>query len=109
MKRMLPALKRLAVMAVVLLASVAPGEPSGKPPAPAKKPSSTTAKAEPTVVDICTDAVDPYNPSAQRTLFFKAAGPDNEMSAKEFAADRAKSSGGRSSKSGAAAGFARRQ
>ena len=42
-------------------------------------------------VDICSGAIDPYVPGSQRALFFRASGPDSELNAKEFTADRARS------------------
>jgi len=75
---------------------------------PAATAGQTPAKSAPVVADICTDAVDPYNPAAQRALFFKAAGPDNEMDSKEFTADRGQASGRASGKAAPAEGFARR-
>ena len=53
---------------------------------PKKAPAATA------IPDICKDCVDPYVPTAERAKFFKAAGKDNEIDAKEFEA--AKSSGG---------------
>ncbi|HUU60635.1 MAG TPA: EF-hand domain-containing protein, partial [Phycisphaerae bacterium] len=44
-----------------------------------------TPKAAP---DLCKDAVDPYNPVAERGRFFAAAGVDNEIDAKEFETNR---------------------
>jgi len=38
--------------------------------------------------DPAKDAVDPYEWIGQKTLFFKAAGKDNELNEKEFAADK---------------------
>jgi hypothetical protein len=45
------------------------------------------------VGDLCRDAVDPYNPGAERAKFFRAAGVDNELDASEFKADQAKKDG----------------
>ncbi|HOD82659.1 MAG: EF hand [Planctomycetes bacterium ADurb.Bin126] len=42
----------------------------------------------PAAVDHCAGRVDPYDPTAQRNLFFTAAGVDNELTAEEFAASR---------------------
>jgi len=44
--------------------------------------------ATPAAVDYCAGRVDPYDPTAQRNLFFTAAGVDNELTAEEFAASR---------------------
>ncbi|MDP6046882.1 MAG: hypothetical protein QGH94_05945 [Phycisphaerae bacterium] len=38
--------------------------------------------------DLCKSVVDPYDWIAQKALFFKAAGKDNELNEKEFAADK---------------------
>jgi len=43
--------------------------------------------------DLIKDAVDPYEWITQKPLFFKAAGKDNELSEKEFAADKEKAGG----------------
>jgi hypothetical protein len=43
--------------------------------------------------DLCKDAVDPYEWIGQKALFFKAAGKDNELSEKEFDADKAAGKG----------------
>jgi len=66
--------------------------------------ATAAEKKAPQKPDICTGAVDPYSPTTQRTLFFQAAGPDNEISEKEFSADWTKA---KSAKQGAPA-FARR-
>ena len=39
-------------------------------------------------VDLCKDAVDPYEWIGQKALFFKAPGKDNELTEKEFSADK---------------------
>jgi Ca2+-binding EF-hand superfamily protein len=44
-------------------------------------------------VDLCKGAVDPYEPMGQKTLFFTAAGKDNELSEEEFNADKTKGKG----------------
>ncbi len=44
-------------------------------------------------VDLCKNAVDPYEPMGQKTLFFTAAGKDNELSEEEFNADKTKGKG----------------
>lgn len=38
--------------------------------------------------DVLSGAIDPYQPGTERAAFFKAAGVDNELDAKEFAAAR---------------------
>ena len=40
--------------------------------------------------DFCAGLIDPYDPTAQRNLFLKSAGVDNELTADEFSAARAK-------------------
>ena len=52
-----------------------------------------SAAAAPRVRDICKDCVDPYVPTAERARFFKVAGKDNEIDAKEFDADKASGGG----------------
>ena len=52
-------------------------------PKPAAKPAT----------DLCKDAVDPYEWIGQKTRFFAAAGPDNELTEKEFRADKEKADG----------------
>ncbi|MDP6637232.1 MAG: hypothetical protein QGG42_20230 [Phycisphaerae bacterium] len=52
--------------------------------------SKTPAKPPP---DLCKNAVDPYRPSIQKSLFFQAAGADNELTESEFNADRSKPNG----------------
>ncbi|MDP6544110.1 MAG: hypothetical protein QGH60_08985 [Phycisphaerae bacterium] len=49
-----------------------------------------TAKSS---ADLCKGVVDPYDTVAQKSLFFKAAGKDNELSEKEFEADKATGKG----------------
>ena len=51
------------------------------------------ADAAESSADICKGVVDPYDPVAQKSLFFKAAGKDNELSEKEFDADKAAGKG----------------
>ena len=43
--------------------------------------------------DLCKNVVDPYESAGQKTLFFKAAGKDNELDEKEFEADKAAGKG----------------
>jgi len=63
---------------LVICTSAGAQAPSTKPGAdePATKPAE----------DLLKDAVDPYNPVVQKKLFFQAAGVDNELDHKEFAA-----------------------
>jgi Ca2+-binding EF-hand superfamily protein len=49
------------------------------------KPTVTVAPAKP-AVDLAKGAVDPYDRIGERARFFRAAGVDNELDAKEFAA-----------------------
>ena len=49
--------------------------------------------AEKAKVDLCKGAVDPYETIGQKSLFFKPAGKDNEMTEKEFNADKAAGKG----------------
>jgi len=57
--------------------------------------AAEAAKGSPSspVKDLCQDCVDPYNPGAERGRFFKAAGADNELDAKEFETDKARADG----------------
>jgi len=57
-------------------------------PAPKTQPATSTTKPAATIPDVCRDAVDPYNTAAERTRFFRAAGVDNELTAKEAEANR---------------------
>jgi len=43
--------------------------------------------------DLCRNVVDPYESVGQKTLFFKAAGKDNELDEKEFDADKTAGNG----------------
>ena len=52
--------------------------------------SKTPAKPPP---DLCKDAIDPYRPAIQKSRFFQAAGADNELTATEFNANKAKPNG----------------
>jgi hypothetical protein len=52
--------------------------------------SKTPPKPPP---DLCKDAIDPYRPSIQKSRFFQAAGADNELTATEFNANKAKPNG----------------
>ena len=76
--RIVSALALAAAVTVGIAPSLGQGAKSAKPPA---APAG----------DICMGAVDPYVPGSQRALFFRASGPDSELSATEFAADRARS------------------
>jgi len=51
------------------------------------------ADAPKSSADLCKNVVDPYDSVAQKSLFFKAAGKDNELSEKEFDADKAAGKG----------------
>ncbi len=56
-------------------------------------PQATTqpaAATQPAIPDVLGGAVDPYQPGLERASFFKAAGVDNELDAKEFSAARKK-------------------
>jgi len=71
----------LATAAMVLLfGGVVPA--AGAPKRTAKAPD-----------DLCKYLVDPYEWVNQKARFFKAAGPDNELTAKEFAANKSKADG----------------
>ena len=59
--------------------------------APAAEPEKKATKAP--AKDICKDCVDPYNQSAERARFFRAAGVDNELDAGEYEKDKARTNG----------------
>jgi len=62
------------------LAADANSQPAGGAPSqPARQPA---------LADVLGGAVDPYQPGMERARFFKAAGVDNELDVKEFAAAR---------------------
>ncbi len=54
----------------------------------APRVSSSQPAAQPTIPDLLGGAIDPYQPGLERAKFFKAAGVDNELDAKEFRAAR---------------------
>ncbi len=82
MKRILPLL-----LCTVLVASVAlaedPPPPPAEGPAPDAKPAPTAS-----VPDLCKGVVDPFNAGEERSRFFRAAGVDSDLSAKEAEANR---------------------
>ena len=98
------------ILIALFTAAAAAGTTAGAPAKPSSDapPVKATAKPAAPEPDICTGAVDPYSQTTQRTLFFQAAGPDNEMSEKEFSTgwSKAKPAGKGSAKP--AGGFARR-
>ena len=51
------------------------------------------ADADKASADLCKNAVDPYEWIGQKTLFFKAAGKDNELTEAEFDADKTAGNG----------------
>lgn len=92
-----------AIAVDALTASPPKGSAATKPTThPAPKPPEAPQP------DLLTDAVDPYNPGAQRVVFFQAAGPDSEMDAKEYSADYARGRGARKTPAAPPASFARR-
>jgi len=79
--------QRLPIVIVILLAggvvwAQEKTEPKSEPKPEPKK--VVVAK----VPDVLPNAVDPYVPAVERARFFRAAGKDNELTPKEFAADR---------------------
>ena len=69
----------LVVLSVVSVSLAAPEKPKTTPkPNASVKPAASTNK------------LPPYNPVAERARFFKAAGKDSELDAKEFTADQGK-------------------
>ncbi len=76
---------RLTVLACILvLASLAAAQSTQ--PAPASMPAKVVAPPP----ELCKGVVDPYDATAQRNQFLVAAGVDNELDEKEFAADQKK-------------------
>ena len=73
-------MRALSCTSVLIVAALAAGVYAAPPTTAAVKPAK----------DVIKGAVDPYDPGAERTRFFKAAGVDNELSAKEFAAAKGK-------------------
>ena len=61
---------------------------SAQTPPPKTQPASDAAKPAATVPDVCTGAVDPYTMATERSRFFRAAGVDNGLTAKEADANR---------------------
>jgi hypothetical protein len=61
--------------------SASPAEPPPAPPPAAPPPPPR---------DVCRGVIDPYHPGVERMRFFRAAGVDNEIDAKEFIADAAR-------------------
>ena len=70
------------LLAVLLLGGIAVAKYTRKSKTPAKPPP-----------DLCKNAIDPYRPGVQKSRFFRAAGPDNELSETEFNADKSKPKG----------------
>ena len=66
-----------------VLAVVRAGPPATRNAATATKPSAAPQ------ADLCAGAVDPYDQPGQKERFFKAAGVDGELEAKELHADQA--------------------
>jgi hypothetical protein len=73
-------------LAILLLGGIAVAKYSSRSKSSSKKPAKPPA-------DLCKDAIDPYRPSVQKSRFFQAAGADNELSEKEFNANRSKPKG----------------
>jgi len=78
---------RAIALSCLLLLSAAASAASKPTTAPATtKPSVRPKAVKPP--DLLKGAVDPYEPAAERGRFFRAAGVDNELDAKEFTATR---------------------
>jgi hypothetical protein len=76
-----------AFLVALAVTAAAWGQPSRRrrpasPRPPATRPATRVQKAP----DVAKGPVDPYDAAAERAKFFKAAGPDNELDQKEFAA-----------------------
>jgi len=72
---------RTLVSALVVLSVVSAGLAAPEKPKTAPKPHTSVKP---------TKKLPPYNPVAERAKFFKAAGKDSELDAKEFTADQGK-------------------
>ena len=77
------------VLTAVLLGAVSAAAQTTAP-GQATTRQATTAPAT-SAADLCRGVIDPYDSAAERGRFLQAAGVDNELDAKEFEADRAKS------------------
>ncbi|HUS46517.1 MAG TPA: hypothetical protein VM098_00245 [Phycisphaerae bacterium] len=75
----LPALLMVPMLCACLMADT-----------PSTAPASPAPAARPRTPDLARDAVDPYNPAAERARFFQAAGVDNELTEQEFNDSRGK-------------------
>jgi len=76
-----------AFLVALAVTAAAWGQPSRRrkpasPRSPATRPALRVQKAP----DVAKGPVDPYDAATERAKFFKAAGPDNELDQKEFAA-----------------------
>ncbi|MCD6364802.1 MAG: hypothetical protein J7M14_02900 [Planctomycetes bacterium] len=82
---MKPTLSIVALLGCCVCAAAQATRPATS--APSTRPSRADS------YDLCRGAVDPYIPQSQRAKFFRAAGVDNELTAKEFEADRRRARG----------------
>ncbi len=80
-------LRLLCVLMVPMLCAALHADTPATAPAKAKPAAAPVAAKAPNLAD---QAVDPYNPAAERVRFFQAAGVDNELTEKEFHANKAK-------------------
>ena len=74
-------MRRMVTCLIGIVLFSSPARPAE--PATATAPASQPARRPP---DRLRGAVDPYEPAAERARFFQAAGVDNELARKEFAA-----------------------
>ena len=80
----------LVVLAAPTAGRGADANSTTRPAATSQPAGATAAKAFKPAPDVISGPVDPYQPGTERAAFFKAAGVDNELDAKEFAAAQKK-------------------
>jgi hypothetical protein len=76
---------KMAITTVVV--AVSAGVLFAQATAPTTQPAGSATKPA-AVPDVCRDAVDPYTTGTERSRFFRAAGVDNGLTAKEAATNR---------------------
>jgi|GEM_PF-935713 len=95
MRTTLPCVTCLACLAAAawLPARAADANSASQPTVRDASPQATPGASTQPAPDVLGGAIDPYQPGSERAAFFKAAGVDNELDAKEFAVAR-KAAGG---------------
>lgn len=81
--------RHIAVAGVILVMSVG-AIPAADQPAATQPTTQPTTKPTPKPPEVLKGAVDPFEAAKERTRFFTAAGPDNELTKEELAAGRGK-------------------